>query len=293
MVFGANSWKKLDIFCGSFVCRLAKFMFFFFAKIQVVLWWDPYFMVYEMNPQKTWVSSQFHPLFLVYPTNSGWPFFCSKKSRWGLSEPLPVGILKVARKGGWKSIFQRLSAAGAATVVKICSKLWVCFSLPPVIGGWLGTSQKNTVIWRIFFQQKIRNLKKWYVSELVYDGKIMIDWSFGTLILGAGFKYLFSPRKLGKMNPFWRACFSDFFKTANWKKTVCSEANAEIEPSQEVQKVAWEWGCSDRHIGALFGPVKYDLSGLPETQESYCQSCYDMQLNVYRWEYIYTQYISI
>ena len=47
------------------------------------------------------------------------------------------------------------------------------------------------------------------------------------------------------------------------------------------------------HRRALWKPVIHDLLCLPETQESYCQSCYDMHLNVYRWIYIYIQYIYI
>ena len=40
------------------------------------------------------------------------------------------------------------------------------------------------------------------------------------------------------------------------------------------------------HRRALWKPVIHDLLGLPETQESYCQSCYDMMNNIYT-EYIY------
>ena len=77
----------------------------------------------------------------------------------------------------------------------------------------------------------------------------MIDWSFRTLTLGAGFKYFYFHPHLGKMNHFDEHIFQIFSKPPTERKQF-EEANAEIGLSQEVQKVAWEWGCSDRHIGA-------------------------------------------
>ena len=121
----------------------------------------------------------------------------------------------------------------------------------------------------------------------------MIDWSFRTLTLGAGFKYFYFRPHLGKMNHFDEHIFQIFSKPPTEKKQF-EEANAEIGLSQGSSKGGLRMRMfRQTHRRALWKPVIHDLLGLPETQESYCQSCYDMHLNVYRWIYIYIQYIYI
>ena len=214
------------------------------------------------------------PAFFFVPKTQVGPF--RTITRWD-----PQG--RHRKRVGWKSI------AGGEN---FCSKDCVFFSPSVTWGVTSKNFPKKYGELEDFLPKKNRNLKKSYVSELVYDGKIMIDWSFRTLTLGAGFKYFYFRPHLGKMNHFDEHIFQIFSKPPTERKQF-EEASAEIGLSQEVQKVAWEWGCSDRHIGArcenLWFMTCWAFLKLRSRTANLVMICTWMCID----EYIYTVYIYI